>query len=65
MTTRAATAAEVRDLYKMLGHTARINREGHVEFRRDGEGPWLDGGRVSEYHTDEASLPVIQNYRPD
>lgn len=53
MTARNATAAEVRKLYKDQGHMVRIDREGHVEFKRDGEGPWLEGRWVSEYRVDE------------
>lgn len=56
MTTRTATAAEVRNLYKSQGHTVRIDREGHVEFKRDGEGPWLEGRWVSEYRRDETGV---------
>lgn len=50
--TTTATAAQVRNLYKSEGHTVRINREGHVEFKRDGEGPWLEGRWVSEYRVE-------------
>ncbi|HCJ70679.1 hypothetical protein [Agrobacterium pusense] len=53
MTDRNATAAEVRKLYKDQGHTVRIDREGRVEFKRDGEGSWLEGRWVSEYRVDE------------
>jgi hypothetical protein len=49
MINRTATATEVRKSYKDAGHTVRIDREGHVEFKRDGEGPWLEGRWVSEY----------------
>lgn len=51
--TRTATAAEVRKSYKDQGHTVRIDREGHVEFKRDGDGPWLEGRWVSEYRVSE------------
>lgn len=51
MTIRTATTAEVRKSYKDAGHTVRISRDGHVEFRRDGQGPWLEGRWVSEYRT--------------
>lgn len=55
--TRTATAAEVRKSYKDQGHTVRIDREGHVEFKRDGDGPWLEGRWVSEYRvSDEAGV---------
>lgn len=54
MTTRKATAAEVRKSYKDEGHTVRISRDGHVTFKRDGDGPWLEGRWVSEYLTVEA-----------
>lgn len=54
MTIRTATVAEVRNSYKDAGHTVRIDREGHVEFKRNGEGPWLEGRWVEEYKTDEA-----------
>lgn len=53
MTTRTATAAEVRKSLKADGHTVRIDAEGHVEFKRNGEGPWLEGRWVSEYRVDE------------
>ena len=51
MTTRAGTAAEVRKSYTDAGHTVRISRDGHVEFKRGGEGPWLEGRWVAEYRT--------------
>jgi hypothetical protein len=53
MTTRNATTAEVRKLYKDQGHTVRIDREGHVEFKHEGNGPWLEGRWVSEYRADD------------
>jgi hypothetical protein len=52
MTARTATTAEVRKFYKDAGHTVRISGEGHVEFKRDGEGSWLEGRWVSEYRFD-------------
>lgn len=55
----AATAAEVRATYKDAGHTVRISREGHVEFKRDGEGPWLEGRWVSEYVTDDTGTHLV------
>ena len=54
MTRRTATLAEVRKSYKEAGHTVRIDREGHIEFKRNGEGHWLEGRWVSEYQTEEA-----------
>lgn len=54
MTIRTATTAEVRKHYKDQGHTVRIDSEGHVTFKRDGEGAWLEGRWVSEYRTEEA-----------
>jgi hypothetical protein len=59
MPTRAATAAEVRRHHKLLDNTVRIDREGHVEFKSGGEGPWLDGGRVSDYHHDEVYIDPV------
>lgn len=53
MTTRQATASEVRKLYKDQGHTVKISQDGRVEFKRDGEGQWLEGRWVSEYRHDE------------
>jgi len=55
-TDRVATAAEVRKSYKDQGHTIRIDREGHVEFQRDGQGPWLEGRWVSEYHVNGSEV---------
>lgn len=52
MNNRPATTAEVRKLYKDQGHTVRISSEGHVEFRQNGEGPWLEGRWVEEYRVD-------------
>jgi hypothetical protein len=52
MTSRTATQQEVRNHYKAEGHTVRISKEGHVEFKKDGQGPWLEGRWVSEYRTD-------------
>lgn len=54
MITRKATAAEVRKFYKDEDHTVRISRDGHVNFKRNGDGPWLEGRWVSDYVTDEA-----------
>lgn len=51
--TRTATTTEVRNHYKHQGHTVRIDREGHVEFKRNGDGNWLEGRWVSEYRFDE------------
>lgn len=53
-TIRPATVAEVRKSYKDAGDTVRISREGHVVFKREGEGPWLEGRWVSEYRTEGA-----------
>ena len=50
---RQATTAEVRSYYKQAGHTVRINREGRVEFKRDGCGDWLEGRYVSEYRVSD------------
>lgn len=46
---RKATAAEVRKHYKDAGHTVRISRDGHVTYKADGVGPWLEGRWVEEY----------------
>lgn len=54
MTSRTATVAEVRKHYKDQGHTVRIDRKGHVEFQRGGDGPWLEGRWVEEYRTQDA-----------
>ena len=43
-----ATTAQVRLHYKNQGYEVKINKVGHVMFRRDG-GPWLDGRWVQEY----------------
>ena len=53
MTNHPATAAEIRAHYKSLGDAVRIRRDGRVEFRRNGDGPWLDGRWVSEYRVDD------------
>jgi hypothetical protein len=59
MFTRPATADEVRQHYRVLGHECRISDDGRVEYRRHGEGPWLDGRWLSEYRvTDEIGLHV-------
>lgn len=52
MTRRPATDAEVRKLYKDADHTVRINRDGHVEYKDEGKGPWLEGRWIEEYTTD-------------
>jgi hypothetical protein len=59
MTTRIATTTEVRNHYKSQGHTVRIDREGHVEFKQNGEGPWLEGRWVSEYRMDDEAGVVL------
>lgn len=51
--TAPATHAQIRKHYKDMGHTVRIDREGHVEFKQNGEGPWLEGRWVSEYRYDD------------
>lgn len=53
LTAAIATAAEVRNMHKAAGNIVRISRDGHVKFKRDGEGPWLEGRWVSEHITDE------------
>lgn len=50
---RTATPAEVRKHYVDAGHTVRISRDGRVEFKQDGEGPWLEGRWVSEYRVSD------------
>jgi hypothetical protein len=50
---RQATAAEVRAHYKAAGHIAHISREGHVLYKQDGKGPWLEGRWVDEYRVSE------------
>ena len=55
----APTTTEVRAAYKAAGHTVRINRDGHVEFKRDGEGPWLEGRWVSEYRRDHDGAVML------
>lgn len=59
MTNRTATVAEIRSHYKSMGYTVRIDRKGHVEFKRNGEGPWLEGRWVSEYSFDDESGVVL------
>ena len=51
MSTRSATAAEVRNYYTSKGFAARI-REGRITYRCEG-GPWMEGRWVSEYRVDE------------
>ncbi len=59
-TTRTATAAEVRKSFTAAGHVVRISREGHVEFKRDGEGEWLEGRWVEEYRvTDDGRVHLV------
>lgn len=50
--TRTATATEVRAYYKQDCHAVRISRDGHIEFKRNGDDPWLEGRWVSEYAVD-------------
>ena len=58
--TKPANTTEVRNHYKAMGHTVRISREGHVEYRQNGEGPWLEGRWVSEYRVDpEAGVVLV------
>jgi hypothetical protein len=53
MINRKATTAEVRKFYKDAGHIVRIsNDEGHITYRKNGEGKWLEGRFVSEYRVD-------------
>lgn len=52
MTNQTATVAQVRKSYKDAGHTVRIGRDGHVTFKRNGEGEWLEGRWVDEYLVD-------------
>lgn len=49
MYVRKATVSEIRKHFKDDGHLVRISRDGHVIFKRNGEGPWLEGRYVSEY----------------
>lgn len=60
MTTRTATKTEIRNHYKDDGHTVRISRDGHVTFKRDGEGEWLEGRYVEEYKmTEEYGVVLV------
>lgn len=58
MTSRKATAAEVRAHYKARGYQVRITREGHVTFRNVGEA-WLEGRWVEEYRVVDGSVVLI------
>lgn len=49
MTDRKATIKEIRKHYKDAGHTVRISQDGHVEYKLDGEGQWLEGRWAEEY----------------
>jgi len=53
MTDRTATAAEIRQHYKSAGCKVRISQDGHVTYKPDGKGPWLDGRWVEEYKITE------------
>ena len=53
MTNRPATTAEVRALYNHRGDIARISRDGRITYKRDSQGPWLEGRWVSEYRVDQ------------
>lgn len=46
---RQATQSEIRNHFKDNGHLIRISRDGHVIFKRNGEGRWLEGRWISEY----------------
>ena len=59
MTATTPTAAEVRNAYKAAGHTVRISRAGHVEYKRDGKGAWLEGRWVSEYRRDHDGTVML------
>lgn len=50
---------DVRKHYKRQGYKVRINREGHVEFRREGETMWLDGRYVSEYRFIDGNVVLV------
>lgn len=52
MTSRIATDAEIRKHFIDAGHKVRIAKDGHVTFKRDGAGPWLEGRWVEEYRVD-------------
>ena len=54
--TYIATTQQVREHYKSAGHTVRISREGRVEFKRNGDGPWLEGRWVNEYRVEEGRV---------
>lgn len=56
--TRTATTAEVRNHYKAQGDTVKISRDGHVTFKRNGDGPWLEGRSVSEYRVSERGVSL-------
>lgn len=49
MTNRKATAKEIRGHYRDQGHIAHISRNGHVQYRADGRGPWLEGRWIEDY----------------
>lgn len=50
---------DVRKHYKRQGYKVRINREGHVEFRREGETMWLEGRYVSEYRFIDGNVMLV------
>ena len=53
MTARQATPAEIIKSFTSDDRTVRISRQGRVEFRRGGSGPWLEGRFVSDYRVDD------------
>jgi hypothetical protein len=53
------TASDVRKLYEDQGCEVRIDREGHVEFRREGETIWLEGRWVSEYRFIHGQVALV------
>jgi len=49
--TRTSTVREVRKFYKEQGCKVRISNDGHVTFKAQPDGPWLEGRWVEEYRT--------------
>jgi hypothetical protein len=53
------TAADVRNHYKDQGYEVRIDRHGHVAYRRPGEKIWLEGRWVREYRFTDGQVTLI------
>lgn len=56
MTHSPATVDQIRAHYTEQGYEVKITEDGHVTYRKDSGGKWLEGRWVSEYRLVDGSV---------